>query len=441
MTVRKHRHYKLKRELGLWEATLCGVGIILGAGIYALIGEAAGIAGNAVWLSFIIAAIIAAFTGLSYAELSSLFPKTSSEYLYAKKSAGRTLGFIAGWMVIFAGAAAAAAVVLGFGGYFAALFGTPIVAVAIIAIVIMSFINFYGIKQSALVAVVLTLIEAGGLIFIIFMGIPYLGSVDYFAAPLINGLDGLSTGLFTGVVAAAALIFFAYLGFEDMVKLSEETKKPTKTIPKALILAIVISTIIYIFVALSAVSILGWETLGTSAAPLADVAAIALGSNAFLVLAVAALFSTFNTALLLLIATSRMVYGMSMEKALPSIFNRVHKKRRTPWTAILITMILTFGFILLGNLKVVASITNFFVFLLFIVINISAIILRYKYPKMKRGFKMPINAGRMPVLAVLGIIFSALLMVSLDLTPVLYGIIILLAGLFAFEAYKTAKRW
>jgi len=439
--MKKYRHYKLKRELGLWETTLCGVGIILGAGIYALIGEAAGIAGNAVWLSFIVAAIIAAFSGLSYAELSSMFPKASGEYEYARKPFGKTIGFITGWMVIFGAAAAGAAVALGFGGYFAALFGTPIVIAAIAAVMIMAAINFYGIKQSARVAVALTLIEAGGLILIIFMGIPFFGSVDYFAGPIASGFNGLFTGMFTGVIAAAALIFFAYIGFEDMVRLSEETKKPTKTIPKALILAILISTIIYILVAISAVSILGWETLGTSAAPLADVAATAFGENAFLILAIAALFSTFNTALLLMIAGSRIIYGMSVQKALPEILDRVHPKRRTPWTAILLTTILCIGFILIGNLKVVASVTNFFLFLLFIVVNLSAIGLRYKYPKIKRGFRMPVNIGKMPVLALLGVIFSAFLMLSLDINSIIYGIVIIIVGLIAFETYKTAKKW
>jgi APA family basic amino acid/polyamine antiporter len=435
--MRKHRHYTLKRELGLWQTMLCGVGIILGAGIYALIGEAAGIAGNALWISFIIAAIISAFTGLSYAELSSMFPKAGAEYEYVRKTFKKNISFLTGWMIIFSGAVAAAAVSLGFGGYFTALFGTPVLVTAIIAILVMAAINFYGIKQSAIVAIILTLIEAGGLIFIIFLGLPYIGSVNYFDFPF----NATADVMFSGIVAAAALIFFAYIGFEDMVKLSEETKKPTKNVPKALILAIVITTIIYILVAVSAVSVLGWEKLSTSKAPLASVASVALGENAFIILAIAALFSTFNTALLLMIATSRIVYGMAEENALPSVLSYVHPKRRTPWFAIAITTILCIVFVLFENIKTVASVTNFFVFLTFAIINLCVIKLRYKYPKAKRGFTIPINIGKLPILPILGIIFSLLLMVSLELYAILYGILILIIGLIMYETYKTAKMW
>jgi len=435
--MKKHKHFALKRELGLWQTTLCGIGIILGAGIYALIGEAAGIAGNAVWISFIVAAIISAFTGLSYAELSSMFPKASAEYEYTRKSAGKTIGFLAGWMIIFAGIVGAATVSIGFGSYFNALFGTSGLIISIAAVLVMAVINFYGIKQSANVAIILTLIEAGGLIFIIFLGLPYIGSVDYFAMPAFHSMFD---GMFSGVLAAAALIFFAYIGFEDMVRLSEETKKPTKNIPKALIIAIAITTIIYILVALSAVSVLGWERLSTSQAPLADVASLALGSNAFLALAIAALFSTFNTALLMLIATSRIMYGMANDRALPSVMGFVHRKRRTPWTAILVTTILCVMFLFFENIKMAASITNFFVFLLFAVINFSVIRLRYKYPKAKRGFRVPLNIGKLPILPILGIIFSLLLMVSLSMTSILYGIAIIILGLVIYEFYKHTKK-
>src|SRR3989344_7843126 len=121
----------LKRSLGLLEATLYGVGVIVGAGVYALIGKAAGLAGNAVWLSFIFGAFIAAFTGLSYAELASMFPKTGGEYVYAEKAFNRRLAFLVGWLVVVGGVIAAATISLGFAGYFATLFKTPMIPIAI----------------------------------------------------------------------------------------------------------------------------------------------------------------------------------------------------------------------------------------------------------------------------------------------------------------------
>jgi len=197
----------LKRELGLLEVTLSGVGIILGAGIYALIGRAAGLAGNSVWISFAISAFIAIFTGLSYAELSSMFPKASAEYEYTLNAFGKKLAFIIGWLIILSGIIGASTVALGFGGYFKALFNMPVITSALVLIIALSFLLFWGIKESAWFAVVATLIETSGLIIIIFIGVPYLGNVDYFEMPM-----GLA-----GVFQASALVFFAYTGFESIV--------------------------------------------------------------------------------------------------------------------------------------------------------------------------------------------------------------------------------
>jgi len=140
----------LKRGLGLFETTIIGVGVIIGAGIYVLIGKATGMTGPSVWISFVIAAILAALTGLSYAELSSMFPKDSSEYLYVKKAfKWESLAFLTGWICIITGAIAAAAVSLGFAGYFNYVFNTPIIFTALFVIVLLSTINFMGIRKSA----------------------------------------------------------------------------------------------------------------------------------------------------------------------------------------------------------------------------------------------------------------------------------------------------
>jgi APA family basic amino acid/polyamine antiporter len=426
--MKKYKNIKLKRELGLLDTTLCGVGVILGAGIYALIGKAAGIAGNAVWISFAIAAFVAALTGLSYAELSSMFPKAGAEYEYTRKAIGRKVAFVLGWMIISGGLFSGATVAYGFAGYFNALFGTPILLTALVLIILLSALIFYGIKQSVKVAIALTIIEAAGLFIIIFIGLPYIGSVNYLEVPSIAGM-----------FSAAALIFFAFIGFEDIVRLSEETKNPQKTIPKALILAIIITTIMYMFVAISAISVLGWERLSTSDAPLADVASAAFGTNAFVILAVAALFSTANTVLLLLLATSRIMYGMSCSGSLPKRFSYVHKKTRTPWISIIFVAVISLIFIALTNIELAASVTDFSIFVTFFMINISLIILRYRMPRIKDTFRTPLNIGKFPVLALLGAIFSIALMASLKPDAILYGILLIFSGIVAFEIYEIIK--
>ncbi len=415
----KHRPITLKRELGLLETVLCGVGIILGAGIYVLIGQAAGMAGNAVWISFLLASFLAAFTGLSYAELSSLLPKAGAEYVYVRKSMGKPVAFMIGWLIFISGILGASTVSLGFAGYFKALFGSPVILSALALIAIVSIINFIGVKQSALFVDVSTLIEIAGLLIIIAIGLPYIGSINYFETPRISG-----------IFEAAALIFFAFIGFEDVAKLSEETKNPRKTIPKAILLSIAITTIIYISVAVSAISIIDWRTLSASQAPLAEVAA--KGGVPGWLLSVIALFATGNTVLLLLMASSRLIYGMAEARTLPTILARIHPKTRTPWVAIFSLMVLSMLFVLKGDIKTVANLTNFAVFMTFLAINASVIILRYKMKK-RRPFKVPLNIGKFPVIPALGILFCLFMLGNVGFDVLAYGAGFLAAGAIVYK--------
>ena len=170
---------KLERSLSLWEVTLMGVGVILGAGIYVIIGQATGITGNSIWISFIIGAIVASFTGLSYAELSSRFPKAGAEYVYVKDSFGNKFAWLVGWLIIAGNVIAAATVAMGFSHYFSALFNTPILLVALLLIILCGIILILGVKETATVTIFFTAIEIIGLIIVIFVGLPRIGQVDY----------------------------------------------------------------------------------------------------------------------------------------------------------------------------------------------------------------------------------------------------------------------
>lgn len=417
----------LKRELELFEVTLSGLGIILGAGIYALIGKASGLAGNFLWMSFAISAFIAIFTGLSYAELSSMFPKASAEYEYTSNAFGKRLAFIIGWLIILSGVIGASTVALGFGGYFKALFNIPIITSALVLIIALSFLLFWGIKESARFAIVATLIEVAGLLIIIFIGVPYLGKVDYFEMPM-----GMA-----GVFQASALVFFAYTGFESIVKLSEETKSPEKTIPKGLIFAILISIVIYILVAISVVSVIGWEKLSVSDAPLSDIAFSAFGSNAFVLLTIIALFSTSNTVLLMMLGSSRIIYGMSDSLHLPNILSKIHFSRRTPWTAIIVTSVLSLLFVFAGDIAFVANVANFTLFVTFFVINTALIVLRFKEPQTVRPFRVPFTIGKFPLIALLGMLFNVFMLLQLEAKVILVGVaIVIVGGLLSFVEWK-----
>lgn len=384
----------LKRTLTLWQVTLCGIGIILGAGIYALIGIGAGHAGNALWLSFLIAGIIAGLTGLSYAELSSVFTKSAAEYDYIHKAFNKTLAWIVAAMMIFAALFTVATVAIGFAGYLERLTSVPVFAGAVGLVFLLTLINLWGIRESTLFNIILTLIEAGGLLFIILLGMPHWGSVSIVTMP--HG--------FSGVLQASALVFFSFLGFESIVKLAEETKNPTKTIPKAIVFSVIFSTLIYILVSLSAVSILDWKILSASNAPLADVAGIALGGYTFLLLGLVALCSTTNTALMDMVTASRQVYGMAKRKTLPLRLSNLGKTK-TPYNAILFVSILVLVFLVFQDLERLASIANFFTFSGFALVNLAVIVLRKTYPQ-KRSFKVPGSIFGVPIIPLLGCITS-----------------------------------
>ena len=408
---------KLERSLSLWEVTLMGVGVILGAGIYVIIGQATEITGNSIWLSFIIGAIVASFTGLSYAELSSRFPKSGAEYVYIKDSFGNKFAWLVGWLIIAGNVIAAATVAKGFSHYFSALFNTPILLVALVLIIICGIILILGVKETATVTIFFTAIEIIGLIIVIFVGLPRLGQVNYLE--LVNGTKGL--------IEAGVLIFFAYLGFQGITRLSEETKNPEKNIPKAIILSILITTIIYILVGISAVSVIPWSELASSQAPLALVAQHIFGDQSFVILSVIALFSTFNTALMMLLCGSRLVFGIAEEKAIPSIFSRVSKKTLSPWFAIMWITVAASLFLFIGDLKTIANLTNFTIFTAFIFVNSSVIYFRYKKP-VKKGFRVPLSVGKFPIIPLLGIITSIFMIVNLSFNILLMGFILIVIG-------------
>ena len=414
----------LKRELGLFEVTMYGMGVIIGAGIYALIGKAAGLAGNSVWMSFLIGAFLAAFTGLSYAELVSMFPKAGGEYVYAEHAFGKRFAFLVGWLVVFGGIAAAATVSLGFAGYLSALLKTPIVLAAIALIVLLSLLNVWGVKKSAIINEIGTFVEIGGLIIIAVLGFKYIGNVNYFEMAPMG---------FPGILSATALIFFAFLGFEDIVRLAEETKNPKKIAPLALILAIGISAVLYVLIAVTAVSVVGWQAIAQSSAPLALVAEKAFGAKAFAVLAVIGLFATLTTVLVTLVASSRILYGMSKDGGVPKIFGAVSRKYFTPWVAVLFVGVIAALFAMFEKIELVAAMTDFALFATFAIVNLALIVLRYHAPDTERRFRSPLNIGKFPVLAAIGGFASIFLIFHLETKAILAGFALIGLGILAYE--------
>ncbi|MGD8637281.1 MAG: amino acid permease [Nitrosopumilaceae archaeon] len=423
---------ELKRRMGLFQLTMYGVGLILGAGIYVLIGEAAGFAGNSVWMAFVLGTIVALFAGFSYAELSSLFPKAAAEYVFIKNAfKNNFFAFVIGWLTAITSIITAATVALGFGGYFAEFLDIPIIISAIGLLGILSVVNFVGIRESSWMNTIFTIIEAAGLILIIVIGFTISNPepVDYIDSP---------TG-FSGIAIAFVLIFFAFIGFEDMANVAEEVKKPRKTLPRAIILSVLISGILYILVSLAVVRVVPWEELANSGAPMAFAAERGLGAEAHILLSAIALFAITNTVLITLVAGSRIFYGMAKEKVFPPILEKIHFKTKTPWIAVFVIMVTATAFTFFGDIVVVANITVFAIVITFGAVNLAVIVLRYTEPEIERKFKVPINIGKFPILPLFGLGISVYMAFQFEIEVILVGLGIIGVGVVFYIFYGRKK--
>lgn len=411
---------ELRRALGPLRVTASGVGIIIGAGIYVLLGAATAKAGAAVWLSFVVAAALSALTALSYAELASMFPRASAEFEYTRQVAPAWVAFLVGWMMIAGMLVAVAAVALGFANYLAHFVDLPRRPVALALLAVEVAIADAGIGRSAMVSLALSTVQVGGLVFVIAIGVPHVGQVN-----LLHGATPV------GVLSASALVFFAFIGFDEVITLAEETRDPTRVVPRALLAALGISTILYVAVAVGAVSVLGPDALGRSSRPLADVMAHSLGSTAAGIVAVIAALSTFNTSLLALTAGSRLLYGMASAGAMPRPLATVHSRTRAPVNAVVVSALGAGAFVLIGDLTLVASVTDFAIYLVFVAVNGAVIVLRRRRPDEPRPFRTPGAIGRVPILPVLGLAAVAATAPQLDVKSIGIGIGMLAVGAVA----------
>ncbi len=430
---------ELKRSLTLVQLVFYGVGTIVGAGIYSVIGAAAAVAGSFLWASFLLAGLVAFLTVLSYAELSSMFPRAGAEYQFFRNAfpRWRTLAFLIGCLIALNACSTAATVSLAFGGYMNVFIGMPEPLIALALLSLCTAVNIAGIRQSTRVSIALICVEVAGLLLIIAAGL-MTGDWDHnLEHPPPVG------GFFPGIFTASALIFFVYIGFEDIANLSEEAVEPQRNIPRALILSVLITSVLYIMVALSAVSLVEPEALAATDSPLAD-AAGTVAPWMKDALAVAAMFATASTALITLISISRMLFGMAREGDLPRLLAQTLPTRQTPWAAALALFSGACLLLLLGEIRILASISSFGLMLVFIAIQAAVIRLRFTHPERERGFRVPLALGRLPLLPVMGMIAAALMLTQFD--PVVYAvgsaaIIAALAGGHLFHRRRNKSKY
>jgi amino acid transporter len=267
-------------------------------------------------------------------------------------------------------------------------------------------------------------------LFVIVIGAPHLGDHAL--------LRGASV---SGVVGGAALVFFAFIGFDEVITLSEETRDPVRTVPRGLLLALAISTILYMAVSVASVSVLGAGRLGAAEQPLAAVMATVIGSAGADLVAGIALIATTNTVLLCLTASSRLQYGMSRRGALPPLVARI-SGRGAPWMAIAIAVAGAAFSVVVGDLALVASVTDFAVYLVFVAVNLTVIVLRYRQPRRARPFRVPFSAGRLPLPTVAALLMVLILIPSLDLTALALGAALVLVGIGVYLSLaRSTSKW
>lgn len=419
----------LRRALGFWQVTASGVGIVIGAGIYVLIGAATREAGAAVWMAFALAGLLSALSALSYAELAGMFPSAGAEYEFAKKAFNEFVAFVTGWMMVTALLIAAGTVSIGFARYVQYFVDVDARVASIALLTAMTMLIIGGIQRSIWLTVVLALVQIGGLLFVIALGVEHVGDRSL--------LQGATVG---GILSGAALVFFAFIGFDEVVTLSEETRDAHRAIPRALLTSLAIATALYVMVAISAVSIIGAGPLAESDTPLAAVIDDDLGGSAPDIVAAIAIAATTNTTLLALTAASRNLYGMARSGSLPAQLAVLGRRTQAPWLAALVGLVIAAVFAVLGDLALAASVTDFAVYAIFLVVNLAVIVLRRSRPDVPRSISVPFSVHRVPIPAVLAMLTVVVMLTRLDGDAWLLGGGALASGATAWLALRLVRR-
>jgi basic amino acid/polyamine antiporter, APA family len=408
---------ELKRTLGVWSAASVSIGAIIGTGIFVLIGVASGLSGPAVVLSFVIAGVVVTLTALSAAELASFIHEAGGSYIYTAKAFGPFFGFIVGWMQSFDYIIGASAVAIGFAAYFTYFVGIPasttnLVIIGCILPIALTLVNLRGLREAAGTNNVLVVLKIIALIIFIAVGAYFLFS---------HGASGnyqpfFPTGI-SGVLSGAAIIFFAYVGVNTITTMAEEVKDPARTLPRAILIAMTVTTALYLGVSLVSVGLVNWKVLATSSAPLE--AALVMATQNFFILkyiALSALFATTSVVLSSIFGGSRMLFAMARQNVIPKQFARISGNGVPVYTVVISGIVMSAIVILSrANLNALASIFNFGTLLTYGFINLSLIELRRIEATVERPFRVP----GYPVTPVLGVASCVMLSFYLNVNALI----------------------
>jgi APA family basic amino acid/polyamine antiporter len=419
--VEKREPRKLKRSIGLLSAVAINMGAIIGGGIFVVTGIIAGYAGSAFIISMVVAGIIAFVTATSFAKLAAWQPVEGSVYEYGRQLISPSAGFLAGWMWLVANTFTGAAVSLGFGYYLLAAFpNLSIKIVAAILCLVFTALNFVGAKESAGVNNVLVAIKLTVLGFFVLFGALYFNSSNLLP------FNPLTSGMLYG----SFFIFFAYGGFARVAVVAEEVEDAKRNVPRALLLSVGISMIVYVLVGIVAVGLLKPAALSASSSPLSSAISVTGNSLAVNAISIGGLVATASVLLTAILGVSRMAYSMARRNDLPSALARLHSKFSTPYYAILGTGVLMAVLVLFVDLRWVVAISTFALLFNYAITNISA-------------YKLKENHNRHKVMPLLGLATCLMLLVFIVFASpmaAIVGVAFLIAGAVYYLLLQKFRR-
>ncbi|MHA6966187.1 amino acid permease [Glutamicibacter bergerei] len=435
---------QLRRTLGMWQLTMISVGATMGTGILVILGAAVPIAGPAIWISFVIAGVTALLSAVSYAEMAGMVPVSGSSYSYSYATMGEGIAWICGWCLVLEYVVSVAAVAVGAGEYVnqtlrafnlelpVSLAGGPaeggvVNLPALIVVVLATLLLVRGARESAIVNTVVVIIKAGILVFF---------SIVAFSAFNAGNFEPLLPMGAAGVTAAASSVFFSYIGFDAASTAGEEAKNPKRDLPRAIMLSMLIVTITYVLVAVSAIGAREWTWFVGTEAALVQIVGELTGQPIFvLIFALASVLAIASVVLTVLYGQTRILMSMSRDGLVPAVFGKVSKWTGTPVAGTLITGIvvaITAGFIPLGALADATSIGTLFAFAL---VGVSVMYLRQRQPLAPRTFRVPLY----PITPILGIFACLFLMSQLGWHTWVVFLIWMLVGIVIYLGYGRRR--
>ncbi len=438
------KEHGLKRTLTAFSITLLGVGAIVGTGIFVLTGVAAAkYAGPGLIFSFIVAGIVSGLAAICYAEFASTVPIAGSAYTYSYATLGELVAWIIGWDLILEYAVGAGAVSIGWSGYIVdllkgafgivlpkALTSSPfsggfINLPAVLIILAVTALLILGTSQSTMVNNVIVFVKLAVIVFFLIVGFGHINAANW------NPFLPFGVG---GILRGASIIFFAYIGFDQISTSAEETKNPEKALPIGIFLSLLICTVLYIAVTAVLTGIVSYKKLDV-ASPVSH-ALILLGLNtAGSIISVGAVCGLTTVLIVLLYGQSRIFFSMARDGLLPGLFSRVHPRFRTPYLSSLIVGVVVAAIAGFIPIDVVAELTNIGTLSAFVLVSIAVLVLRRTQPDLKRGYRVPF----VPFIPILSIIASFVLIVSLPLVTIIRFFVWLALGLLVYFLYSRRK--